>query len=63
MYPPPPPAHAENSGRVDYVEVVDACTLRPVQSLGQRLVLVAVAAHFGSVRLIDNIEIQPQGAA
>lgn len=57
----PRPAFAENAGRVDYVEVVDARSLQPVSTLGGRLVLVAVAAFYGRVRLIDNIEIRPPG--
>lgn len=51
---------AAQGGRVDYVEVVDARTLQPVAAVGEQLVLVAVAAYFGSVRLIDNIEIKPR---
>lgn len=42
--------------RVDYVELVDAETLRPAAQSG-RLCLLAVAAFFGDVRLIDNIEL------
>ncbi|KAK9837099.1 hypothetical protein WJX81_002708 [Elliptochloris bilobata] len=45
-------------GRVDYVEVVDADELVPVEELDARPVLVAVAAFFGSVRLMDNLELQ-----
>ncbi len=42
--------------RTQYVEVVDAETLAPPTSLvpGQRL-LVALAAHLGTTRLIDNV--------
>jgi pantoate--beta-alanine ligase len=40
-------------GRIDYVEVVDAADLQPVVAI-ERPVLVAVAVHFGGVRLIDN---------
>lgn len=42
--------------RVDYIELVDAETLRPATQSG-RLCLLAVAAFFGDVRLIDNIEL------
>ena len=42
---------------MDYVDVVDARSLRPVEDVGGQESLVAVAAFFGSVRLIDNIEI------
>lgn len=44
-------------GRVDYIDVVDARTLRPVADVTAQPTLVAVAALFGTVRLIDNIEI------
>ncbi len=41
---------------IDYVEVVDAETLHaPTQD--ERMALLAVAAWFGEVRLIDNIEL------
>lgn len=43
--------------RVDYVEVVDAETLGPVSNESSPA-LLAVAAYFGEVRLIDNIELQ-----
>jgi pantoate--beta-alanine ligase len=39
----------------DYIEVVDAESLRPVRSVGGR-VLMAVAARVGPARLIDNFE-------
>lgn len=39
--------------RVDYVELVDAETLEPVQQVGQPA-LLAVAALLGKTRLIDN---------
>lgn len=42
--------------RCDYVELVDAETLHEVTS-PHRLALLAVAAWFGDVRLIDNIEL------
>lgn len=41
--------------RLDYAEVVDAETLRPVERLEPgREVLAAVAVYFGDARLIDN---------
>ena len=40
--------------RIDYVELVDAETLRPVQMAGSSSVLV-LAVFFGKTRLIDNI--------
>ena len=42
--------------RCDYVQLVDATTLHEVTS-PHRLALLAVAAWFGDVRLIDNIEL------
>lgn len=46
----------QGGGRVDYVVVVDAENLQNLQhfTTGQE-VLVAVAAFFGTVRLIDNV--------
>ncbi|PKN55716.1 MAG: pantoate--beta-alanine ligase [Deltaproteobacteria bacterium HGW-Deltaproteobacteria-14] len=43
-------------GRVDYVELVDDATLRPIAHLDRPAVL-AIAAYFGGVRLIDNIRL------
>ena len=45
--------------RLQYLEFVDAATLRPVRRIEGR-VLVAVAAHFGRVRLIDNVLVSGQ---
>ena len=42
--------------RIDYVEVVDAETLEPVQSAGPNTVLL-FAVSFGNTRLIDNIRL------
>ena len=41
-------------GTIDYVEVVDAATLVPAPRVETAPVLVAIAARFGGVRLIDN---------
>jgi pantoate--beta-alanine ligase len=43
--------------RVDYVAVVDAHSLRPVAAAGPQETLVAAAAFFGAVRLLDNVEV------
>jgi pantoate--beta-alanine ligase len=43
----------------EYLEARDAETLEPVEQLGERPVLVAVAARVGAARLIDNVVIQP----
>jgi len=45
-------------GRVDYASLVDAEDLQPVARV-ERPVLVAVAAFFGGVRLIDNCVLRP----
>ncbi len=39
---------------VDYIAVVDNETLEPVEKIGEAAVLIAVAARFGNIRLIDN---------
>jgi len=43
----------------EYLEARDAETLEPAERLGDRPVLVAVAARVGSARLIDNVLIHP----
>ncbi len=43
----------------EYLEARDPETLQPVAELGDRPVLVAVAAKVGGARLIDNVLIQP----
>lgn len=45
-------------GVIDYVTLSDALTLHQVQTI-DRPCVVAVAALFGAVRLIDNIELTP----
>ena len=51
------------SVRVDYVEIVDATTLEPVERL-EGDTLVALAAFVGKARLIDNVTITfPGGVA
>ena len=52
------PAAALAPGRVDYASLVDADDLQPV-AVVIRPALVAVAAHFGGVRLIDNTVLRP----
>jgi pantoate--beta-alanine ligase len=42
--------------RIDYVEVVDAETLKPVETVGANSVLL-LAVFFGKTRLIDNIPV------
>jgi pantoate--beta-alanine ligase len=48
----------EQGARLDYFEIVDPETLEPVDRIA-RPVLVAVAAYFGSTRLIDNVVLKP----
>lgn len=48
------------SARVDYVEIVDANTLQPVQRIATP-VLVALAVHIGMTRLIDNLILPDDG--
>ena len=43
----------------DTSQVVDALDLLVIEELQQQAVLVAVAVWFGSVRLIDNVVIEP----
>jgi len=50
---------AEPEVRIDYVEVVDALTLQPVDTV-QHEALIAVAAFVGTTRLIDNVTIDPR---
>ncbi|MCS6918754.1 MAG: pantoate--beta-alanine ligase [Fimbriimonadales bacterium] len=49
---------AEPLARIDYVEVVDAETLQPVERI-ERPTLIALAAFFGKARLIDNCVVEP----
>ena len=55
---------SKGGGSVDYVTVTDAEELQDLRQFmpGQE-VLVAVAAFFGSVRLIDNVVAVQQGQA
>jgi pantoate--beta-alanine ligase len=46
---------AEPLASVDYIAVVDRETLQPIDKVGDNETLIALAARFGSVRLIDNI--------
>ena len=48
---------AAAGGKVDYVEVRDADNLEPVSD-ATTCALIAVAAFFGTTRLIDNVLIE-----
>lgn len=47
-------ARGINPADVDYLAIVDVDTLRPLEQVN-RPALVAIAAHVGGVRLIDNV--------
>ncbi len=49
---------SEPLARIDYVEVVDAHTLEPVERI-VKPTLIAVAVSFGKARLIDNTVVSP----
>jgi pantoate--beta-alanine ligase len=46
--------------RIDYAEVVDGRTLRPIAAV-EDVVLLAVAGSLGETRLIDNIAVRVEG--
>lgn len=50
---------SEPEARIDYVAATDAETLEPVESIGDRPVLLSTAVYFGKVRLIDNVVLEP----
>ncbi len=46
--------------KIDYIELVSYETLQPIEHIEGRTIL-AIAAFFGSTRLIDNMLIEPEG--
>src|SRR5437588_7716886 len=52
----------EPAARLDYFEIVNSDTLEPVRNISHGA-LVAVAAHVGATRLIDNIMLMGPGQA
>ncbi|MDM7923753.1 MAG: pantoate--beta-alanine ligase [Pyrinomonadaceae bacterium] len=46
---------AEPLAMTDYVAVVDADSLEPIEKIGDNEAMIAVAVRFGKVRLIDNV--------
>lgn len=44
---------SESLGKIDYVEIVDSLTLKPVDIINSSI-LVAIAVYIGKTRLIDN---------
>ena len=49
-------SHAPD-GTIDYVEVVEPCSLRPAEETN-RSVCIAMAVRFGATRLIDNVVVE-----
>ena len=49
----------EPLARIDYISVVDALTMQPVEQV-DRDVLVAMAVYIGKTRLIDNFSYEVQ---
>lgn len=47
---------------VDYIAIIDADTLQPIEKVGDKEALIAAAVHFGNIRLIDNVVLN-RGAA
>ena len=45
---------SEPSAQIEYIALVDAETLEPIEKIEDRAALLAVAAKFGNTRLIDN---------
>ena len=45
----------EPLARIDYVAVVNNEDLEPIENIGDNDAVIAVAARFGKVRLIDNV--------
>lgn len=46
--------------RIDYIALVDPETLTDIKRLGQQKVLIALAVHVGTTRLIDNMLVMPK---
>lgn len=45
-------------GRIDYIEIVDDETLKPVEKINRKA-LLAIAVYFSATRLIDNVVLTP----
>ncbi len=48
----------EPEAQIDYIAFVDNDTLDPLEKVGERTVLIALAVRFGDVRLIDNMIVE-----
>lgn len=49
--------HKNTAGRIDYIECVNAVSLKPLKMLKGRI-LIAIVVRIGGTRLIDNIIVQ-----
>lgn len=54
---------AEPLARPDYVSAADPQTLQELHTIGERGALLSMAVRIGATRLIDNILLEPEGAA
>lgn len=52
---------SEPLAQIDYIELADNETLKPLETVGETPVLLAVAVRFGATRLIDNIVFSASG--
>ncbi|WP_243303421.1 pantoate--beta-alanine ligase [Geothrix oryzisoli] len=52
-------SHMTGADSIQYLELVDAQTLEPLQGPVDRTVALCVAAYVGSTRLIDNVLLSP----
>jgi pantoate--beta-alanine ligase len=50
---------ADSLARIDYISVTDMVELKDIKTIKGKC-LIAVAAYFGTTRLIDNIAVQPE---
>jgi len=53
------PAEQRGELRLDYLELSDAETLKPLPGAIVRPVVMAIAAFVGATRLIDNLQLAP----
>ncbi len=49
----------EPLAKIDYIAFVDNETLDPLDKIGERPVLIALAVSIGNIRLIDNMIVEP----
>lgn len=46
--------------QLDYLEIVDALTLAPIERIAERPARALVAARYGATRLLDNVAVGPE---